>query len=205
MKHKIEWSIIRGAMGVFLICLILSIALLSGSYFFRNKMQNEYDQYQSHFREVSQKYLSVDGDEKIIKELYPRFVELYNRGIIGSEKRLNWVETLEAAGKDIKLPAMKYQIESRKPYEPDFELDTGNYELYETEMNLSLGLLHEVDLAKLFNALNKNASGLFNVTQCRFNRTNKKIELDPEKPNLSVNCELQWYSLNLSDDQEIKL
>lgn len=205
MINKIDWSIIRSSVGVFLICLVLSAVLLVASFLFRDKMKTEYDSYQGHFRDISQKYLSVDGDEKIIKELYPRFVELYNRGIIGSEKRLNWVETLETAGKEIKLPAMRYQIESRKPYHPEYELDTGNYELYETEMKLNLGLLDEIDLAKLFNTLNKNASGLFNVKQCRFNRTNKRIEFDPEKSNISVDCDLQWYSLNLSNDQKIKL
>ena len=205
MKHKIEWSIIRGAIGVFLICLLLSASLLAASYLFRGKMQNEYDQYQAHFREASQKYLSVDGDEKIIKESYPRFVELYNRGIIGAEKRLNWVETLEAAGKQIKLPAMRYQIDSRKLFEPDYELNTGSYDLYATNMKLNLGLLHEIDLAKLINELNKDASGLFNIKRCRFNRTHKGIEIDPEKSNISADCELQWYSLNLSGDQEIKL
>jgi len=205
MKRKIEWSIIRSSIGVFLVCLFLSIALLAGSYYFRNKMQTEYDQYQTHFRDVSQKYLSVDGDEKIIKDHYPRFVELYNQGVIGSEKRLNWVETLQAAGKDIKLPAMRYQIESRKNYEPDYELDTGSYELFATNMNLNLGLLHEVDLAKLISELNKDASGLFNIKRCRFNRTNKGIEFDPEKSNISADCELQWYSLNLPEEQAIKL
>ncbi len=205
MKRNIEWSIIRSAVGVFVICLLLSGALLAGSYFFRNNMQKEYEQYQSHFREISQKYLSVDGDEKIIKEHYPRFIELYNRGVIGSEKRLNWVETLQTAGADIKLPAMRYQIESRKSYKPDYDLDTGDFELYATNMKLNLGLLHEVDLAKMLSELNKDASGLFNIKRCKFSRTNKTIELDPEKSNINADCELQWYSLNLSGDRRIKL
>lgn len=205
MKPKFEWSIVSGAIGAFLICLVLSAALLAASILFRGNMQNEYDRSQNLFRDVSQKYLSVDGDEKIIKQHYPRFIELYNRGVIGSEKRLNWVETLEAAGKEIKLPAMRYQIDARKPYKPDYELNTGAYELYATNMKLNLGLLHEIDLAKLINELNKDASGLFNIKRCRFNRTNKGIDIDPKKSNITADCELQWYSLNLTGDQEIKL
>lgn len=204
MKHKIEWPLLQSAIGTFLVCLILSGVLLAASFLFRDKMKNEFDQYQRNFREISQKYLSVDGDEKIIKEHYPRFIEFYNRGIIGSEKRLNWIETLQAAGENIKLPNMRYQIDSRKPYEPDYELNTGEYDLYATNMKLNLGLLHEIDLAKLITELNKDASGLFNIKRCRFNRTNKTIEIDPEKSNISADCELQWYSLNLTNE-EIKL
>ncbi|MFK8067347.1 MAG: hypothetical protein AB8D52_03800 [Gammaproteobacteria bacterium] len=204
MKHKIEWSMLQSSILTFLVCLILSGALLAGSFLFRDKMKTEHNQYQSHFRDVSQKYLSVDGDEKIIKEHYPRFIEYYNRGIIGSEKRLNWIETLQSTGEGIKLPAMRYQIESRKPYKPDYELNTGSYELYATRMKLNLGLLHEIDLAKLISELNKDASGLFNIKRCRFSRTNKNIQIDPEKSNISADCELQWYSLNLTDE-EIKL
>ncbi len=205
MKARIEWSMLRGAISTFLLCLLLSSVLVLASWIFHNKMKDEYDFNQAKFREVSQKYLSVDSDEKIIRELYPRFIELYNRGIIGSEKRLNWVETLEAAGREIKLPALRYQIESRNPFEPEFELDTGAYKLYVTKMKLNLGLLHEIDLAKFFDNLNKNASGLYTVKQCRFNRTNKEIKFDPKHPNISADCELQWFSLNLSDGQEIKL
>ncbi len=204
MKHKIEWPILQSSILTFFVCLILSGALLAGSFLFRDNMKTEFNQYQNHFRDVSQKYLSVDGDEKIIKEHYPRFIEYYNRGIIGSEKRLNWIETLQSIGKGINLPAMRYQIESRKPYLPDYKLDTGSYNLFATSMNLNLGLLHEIDLAKLISELNKDASGLFNIKRCRFNRTNKSIQIDPEKSNISANCELQWYSLNLANE-EIKL
>lgn len=205
MKRKIEWHMIRGAIGVFLACLLLSGALLSASFLFRDKMQKEFDHYQNNFRDVSQKYLSVDGDEKIIRENYPRFIELYNRGVIGAENRLNWVETLESSGKGIKLPGLRYQIESRKLYEPEYPIETGAYELFSTNMKLSLGLLHEVDLAKVIGDLNKNASGLYNFKRCSFVKTSPGIETDPDKSNVNADCELQWYSLNLIGGEEIKL
>ncbi len=205
MKHKIDWSIIRSAILVFLVCLVLSGILLTSSFLFRDKMQVEYDEHQNAFRDVSQKYLSVDGDEKIIKEHYPRFIELANRGIIGSENRLNWVENLEATAKNIQLPGLRYQIDSRQPFEPEFNLNTGAYELFATKMNLTLGLLHEIDLAKVIDDLNKNAAGLYNMTQCRFAKTGRNIEADAQRPNVSVECQLQWYSLNLIGGEEIKL
>lgn len=204
MKHKIEWRLLRSAIGTFLVCLILSGALLAASFLFRDKMKGELNQHQSNFRNVSQQYLSIDGDEQIIKEYYPRFIEFYNRGIIGSEKRLNWIETLQSARYGINLPNMRYQIDSRKIYEPDYELNTGAYDLYVTSMKLNLGLLHEIDLAKLIDELNKDASGLFNIKSCHFNRANNSIEMDPDKSNINAECELQWYSLNLTN-KEIKL
>lgn len=205
MKHKIEWSIIRGAVVVFLVCLLLSGVLLTSSFLFRDNMQVEFDKHQANFRDVSQKYLSVDGDEKIIKEQYPRFIELANRGIIGSENRLNWVETLEATAKKIKLPGLRYQIDSRQEFQPEFDLNTGSYELFATRMNLNLGLLHEIDLAKVIDDLNKNAAGLYNMSQCRFTKSRRRVEPDPERSNVNVDCQLQWYSLNLIGGEEIKL
>lgn len=205
MSRKIEWSTLRTALGVFFICLLLSAALLWVSYLFRDGMKKEHEENQIAFRDISAKYLSVDSDEKIIKELYPKFIELYNRGIIGSEKRLNWIETLQNAGYDIQLPALKYQIDSREPYQPEYEIDKGAYELYATKMKLNLGLLHEVDLAKLINSLNKGASGLYNIKSCNFKITGTGILLDAEKANINTECELQWYSLNLAGDKELKL
>ncbi|MGH8657792.1 MAG: hypothetical protein ACREV4_04735 [Gammaproteobacteria bacterium] len=204
-KLNIEWPIIGGALGVFSLCLLLSALLLVGTFYFRNAMKRDYETHDNQFKAVSRDYLNVDADERIINDQYPKFVDLYNKGVIGEEKRLNWVETLENAKTTLKVPELRYQIDTRKRYQPDFPLATGAYELYTSGMKLDLGVLHENDLKRLLDTLDREASGLYSVAKCELSRKEKTIALDPEKANLHAGCSLLWYSIKLSGNREITL
>lgn len=204
-KLNIEWSVIRGALGVFSLCVIVSVLLLAGTFHFRNAMKRDYEVHDNQFKAVSREYFNVDVDERIIADHYPKFIELYNEGVIGEEKRLDWIETLEKAKTTLKVPELSYQIDTRKRYQPDFPLATGPYEIYTSGMKLDMGVLHENDLKSLLDSLDRAASGLYSVEKCELSRKHKTIALDPDKANLNADCNLLWYSIKLSGNREIKL
>lgn len=58
-------------------------------------MQVKYSEGQERLQNVTGKYLAVDQEDIIIKEQYPRFVEILRKGVIGNEQRLNWIEVLK--------------------------------------------------------------------------------------------------------------
>ena len=93
-REDLDWSQIRGA----LITLVLSVsicgALVWSSYYFRDKMRLEFNRNNAQFQNISNRYLAVDEEEKLIRHFYPRFLELFARGVIGKEQRLGWIETL---------------------------------------------------------------------------------------------------------------
>ncbi len=74
---------------------------------------------------VTGKYLAVDQEDMIIREQYPRFVELVRKGVIGNEQRLNWIEVLKRTAAITKIPSLRYEIAAREPFTPDFGLATG--------------------------------------------------------------------------------
>jgi hypothetical protein len=126
----IEWRILRSAIAVFSICLFVSAFLLISSFRFREEMALLFNQHNTRFKEVSRKHLAVDEEEQIIKTYLPQFVALYNHGIIGQEQWLSWVESLKRAGETIKIPSLRYEIDAREPYTPEFSVSTGTYQIY---------------------------------------------------------------------------
>ncbi|MGI0016819.1 MAG: hypothetical protein ACREBU_25645, partial [Nitrososphaera sp.] len=184
----IEWRILGGAIAVFSICLLVSALLPIPSFHFRDEMALLFNQHYKQYKEISRKYVAIDEEERIIKLHYPRFVELVRHGVIGQEQRLSWVETLKRAGETIKIPSLRYEIDSREPYTPEFSVSTGTYRIYATPMKLSFGMLHENDLAMLLRELDNNASGLYSVKNCDFKRMQKVIERDPKQENIAANC-----------------
>lgn len=205
VESKIDWTVLRGSIGVFCICLLVGGILLGASYYFREEMETEYRNHHARFRDVSRKYLAVDEEERIIESHYPEFVRLYKAGILGREHRLSWVESLRNAADRIQLPTMNYRINSQTVYAPEFPIDLGAFDIYVSEMDLDLGLLHEGDLLSLFEALNEDAEGLYTVSRCEAKRVNEDIEFDSKRAAINAVCRLNWYTVDLKGERELSL
>ena len=113
-KLEFDWRVLSDALIALLVCGLVSLAMLWYSYYFRDKEEAAYKSHHAQFKQTSQRYLSVDDEERIIREQYPRFIELYNKGVVGQENRLNWLETLRNVGQSIKMPELRYQISSQE-------------------------------------------------------------------------------------------
>ncbi len=191
---RADWSILRGALGMFVICVLLSTIMLGGTHYFAEGMASEFRSHHGRFRDASRKYLAVDEEERTIAEHYPAFVELYRRGVIGDEHRLAWVEALRAAAVELQLPALNFEIEPQRVYAPDFPLNTGAFDVRVSRMALGLGLLHEGDLERLLARLGARAEGLYSVRDCAMRRATGGSQPGSK---LSAECVLEWYTLEL--------
>ncbi|MFT4581326.1 MAG: hypothetical protein ACI915_005609 [Gammaproteobacteria bacterium] len=204
-QTKVDWEVLRGALGLFAICFFIGAVVLGASYYFREEMAAEFKTQQARFRDVSRKYLAVDDEERIIAETYPKFVQLYKDGILGREHRLSWLEALRRGGEQINLPEISYRIKSQDLYVPEFKIDLGAYNIYVSEMNLTLGLLHEGDLMGILDALNRDAEGLYSVSKCNATRTNEQFTVDVNRPTITAECYLNWYTIDLKGDRKLQL
>lgn len=195
--NKFDWAYMKGALVLFTVCAVLGGGLLAGGYYFRAQMAQTNHTVHNRFHDVSQRYLSVDQEEKTFHNQQPKFVALQRRGIVGQENRLSWLETLQQASKAIKLPQLNYQLAAQTPYTPSYTLNAGAFQIFSSVMKLELGLLHEGDFLDLLEALDKNAAGLYSVSKCSFTRGEPVIKPVADHKNISASCELQWYTVNL--------
>ena len=204
-RDELDWSVIKFSTIIFTAVLLVSIALIFGSWSFKQDMLREYNKNKALFNSISQRYLAVDEDEKIIRQHYPEFIALYKKGIVGREHRLNWIETLRASSERIKLPGLTYGISPQETYTPGFNVNLGRFALYSSAMKLNIGMLHEGDLSRLIKDLNEHADGMFTITECRFTRSSATLIESHDAKNVTANCELQWLNMRMADGSEIKL
>lgn len=202
---SLDWSVIKLPIILFILVTLFSVGTVSPSYFFKENTLQEYRKQKQRFIVISQQYLTIDKDKEMIKQYYPEFIKLYDKGVVGHEQRLNWLETLRMSSERIGLPDLTYDISRQDEYVPEFNIDLGNFALYESTMNLNIGLLHEGDLLSLIADLNKHAKGMFAVKKCDFLRPNETLIEMPDAANIKANCELQWFNIRKIDGTEIKL
>lgn len=198
-------GILRGTLVLFIVCVLASAGMLSGSYFFRQKMEREYAINHANFRTSSQQYLAVDEEERIIEEFYPVFARMVRDGLLGEERRLSWLETLREAGSAIDIPELSYKLDAQREAEPLPGLTLGEFSVYVSPMSLNLGLLHEGDLVRLLDALEREAHGLYSVRRCDMRLREGALTADPDTPNVRADCVLEWLTLDLAGDRELAL
>lgn len=207
MKHEdIDWSVLRGALIGFVACAAIAGGFAGGGRWLVQQKQLEFLRSNAQFQGISGKYLAVDEEEKQIKKYYPRFLELYHGGIIGHEERLNWIEVLRDAGERLRIPSLSYEIRSQAVHAPSFPLDLGRYQLFSSQMTLSLQSLHEGDLLRVLQLLDAKAQGLYSMQSCRMNKVTQAVDTgSADTANVSIQCVLNWFTIKLSDGTDIKV
>ena len=182
----------------------LSAALLSGSVYFESRMEQEYLGNSDRLRALSRRYQALDEEEDVIKDYFPRFMDLHKTGLLGAEQRLNWIEVLQDAGDRLQLPSLNYEIKAQEPHHPQFMAPQGRYEIFASEMILTMQLLHEGDLFALLDLLNERARGLYTVSGCELTRNFVELTDNTGAANVTATCLLEWFSIKPKDDPEIK-
>ena len=202
-----DWQKLRGALIGLGLALLAAALPSAASYYFYREARAEFSHNKAQFEAERARYLALGEQAALLTAHYPAFVALSRQGLVGPEQRLNWIETLGRAGPELGLPRLEYEIGARQAlradYGLDYELDHGPghiaYRLYKSELRLSLGLLHEADLLRLFDYLDRHARGHYTVRACRLQRPEGAIRIAPEAANLTADCRLEWRTLNLPD------
>jgi hypothetical protein len=203
---KVDWQVLRGALGVFALALAVALGMALASKVFHERMDRNYQAHFARFRDASRRYLAVDDEARIIAARYPAFRALAARGIIGAEHRLSWVEALRTAGDALDVPILEYRIEAQAPWVPTQPLASDPFEVYTSAMHLGLGLLHEADLARLLEAIERDAEGMFSVERCAFERLAGRVgaEAALQSGQLRAECVLTWFTLDTAARTEEK-
>lgn len=201
----LDWSILRLPLIIFTTVCLVAVSIVSVSHYYRQEMEREFDRYQADFRSISSQYLHVDEEEMLIREYYPEFIGLYKEGLIGKERRLDWIESLQAISEILEIPSLRYEISSQAPLTAHLPIDSGRFNIYQSVMKINLDMLHEVDLVRFLDRINKAAQGFYSVSSCNLTRKNRDIDLQSEQANVAAECNLNWYSIRTADGDEIVL
>lgn len=195
MLDKFTPALIRSA-GIFVFVLILNITVVSISSVYKDDI---YQQRQSATRAMQKWKIKINSsveNNQIIDEFESNFLTLVNQGVVGSEDRLSWFETIQETTKKRGMPSVKYGISSQVALKAtNLQAQYRGIDVYRSVMTLDIKMAHEGDLFALLNDL-KKADGLFTVNSCNIHKiSNKSVD---SKNNMKAFCELGWYTFKRS-------
>jgi len=180
------------ASSVFLVALIVSTVVVSISYVYMDGIYQDQQSATRGMRLWQRKINSSVENNQIIDEFEANFLRLVNQGVVGSEDRLSWFETIQNTAKKRGMPSVKYSISTQEVLdERSVKREYKGINVYKSVMTLDIKMAHEGDLFALLNDLHK-ADGLYTVDKCTIEKTNRDhVNIDN---NMKAYCELGWYT-----------
>lgn len=145
-----------------------------------------------------QQFLKSGEEMNTIVRYLADYQRLRQRGFIGAEHRIDWLDALAAANRQARLFGVEYNIEAQQAYAGELP-GKAQLRLRQSAMKLRLRLLHEDDLARFLGSLAAQRAGVFSVNDCDLQRTTPgaaPTRPHSDQPNLQAECQLVWYTLD---------
>lgn len=149
----------------------------------------------SALREAQQRYQFAGEEVDLIRRYLPEYRRLQERGFVGPEQRVNWIEGLRTANSRAGLFGVNYRMSAQAPFPHVSQSNPMSRQLRHSQMRLSFGLMHEGELMRLFRELDRQKSGVFALTGCSLDRGRNAADPVPREANLTVECEISWLTI----------
>lgn len=196
MISKPDWDYLRPAIIIMLIALILSagIKLLGFTYY-----QSISEQYQLKNEEYSNLAARLDWlnqRQDLVDRFKTSFVKLKKTGLFEDTPRVDWVDSVNTARAKMKLPVVRYQILPQSPYFADYLQEAEYVNVMSNEVVLEAELLHEGDLADLFEWMERAAPGQLYLSECELTRIESVFNYYAvDRPNMKARCDFTWFTI----------
>jgi len=186
---------------IVLTSVVLGASVLLGFAYQYSREQDAVLQHaKSTYNSAQQQLQFVEQKQQTLAQYLPQYRSWQAIGLIGEERRQQWIARLHQVQTQQHLFNINYDISQQQTYNPRFIANTSHhdsrrYDLRRSVMVLELALLHTGDLLKLLTGLRENTSP-FMVRDCEVHRI-KATESNASQfeGRLQARCEIDWLTL----------
>lgn len=195
--NKIDWFYLRRPLILLALALLVSAAVAVTGYHYEKAQREQYEVALSTLHSTHKLYTNIINDIDLLDQYRSLYSEYKSSGLVGDERRLSWIESLESTNEVLRLPTLSYKLNPQETFErPDFKQER-DVAVMSSPMDLTIGMLHEEDLFALLEGLRLSIRNLFTVDSCSILRQSPiDRSLDTRKSNLRTQCTIRWVTIN---------
>lgn len=131
------------------------------------------------------------SEERDLQERSQLLRRLQDSGVLGEERRLDWMEQLRNTQRDLRIPGLKYEFSPQVPLSKN---PPAGYAWFNSPLHLQLRLLHEGDLLNTLGQIQQEAKALVIVRSCKLVQLPTTPERREMTARLGADCELDWLT-----------
>jgi hypothetical protein len=195
--NKIDWFYLRRPLVILMFAILVSVAAVMAGYHYEKIQREQYQTALSTLHSTHQLYTNIINDIDLLDQYRSLYSDYKSTGLVGEERRLSWIESLESTNEVLRLPTLSYKLNPQETFErPGFKLER-DVSVMSSPMDLTIGMLHEEDLFALLEGLRLSIKNLFTVDSCSIIRQSPvDRSLDTRKSNLRTQCTIRWVTIN---------
>ncbi len=186
---------IRGLLIMLALALILGAVLIYVSDGVLTQAQQSKIIADREWSEALRKLERTKNEQEDLQGYYHQYQNLVEQNVIGQERRLDWIETIEKIRNQLNIFSVKYKLEPQETLNLENNSTSNSFDLHRSNMTLDISLLHEGQLLNFFDALSEEAKGMYLLESCTLTRNDLVRQLR-FVPNLQAECTLGWITLN---------
>jgi hypothetical protein len=134
------------------------------------------------------------SEEVDIRERGLTLRRLHDSGILGEERRLDWLEKVRNIQRELSLPGLKYEFAAQTPLN---RTTPSGYAWFNSPLHLQLKLLHEGDLLNALDRIQHEARALVIVRSCQLMPPASVGERREAFVPLNADCHIDWLTARL--------
>lgn len=200
-RFKFDWGYVLHHTVLPAATAAVAMLVLGASVWVHGKQQALFAQFSVNQDAMHEDYDALIYRRRLIDRYHRRYEKFYELGFVGEESRLDWIETLRETSVDLTLPRVSYAIEPQLQVVAPVEsiLAGEDIQIHLSRLQLEVGLVHELDLLRFTDELQRNAPGLIKVDRCDLTWQAERGEKLAVGANILANCSILIFSVVTSD------
>jgi hypothetical protein len=192
--RELDWCYLRQGLTGSAALLFVCATLWGASTIYRAHLTGDLEAERETLASLELERHDVTDRRAARRQFAALYDQLQAQGIVGGDQRLIWVQNARDAGDALKLPYLRYTTSPQQVFEAPWLVPGVSAPVTVSVMELQMGLVHELDLMRLFARL-RQSPGLFQVRSCVLERLGHDVPPAPDKANVTGTCQLAWFSL----------
>lgn len=194
-QMKVELQRLRWPLLGFGVSLLLSLTLAAAAWHFMQQAAAETRLAEAAAARIQSETLRLQNEEQDMRSKIAEYQAIAARGIIGAERRLDWVELMRTIQNERKLLGLEYEIQPQAPMTKAGGGGSGHV-FMNSAMGVEIPLLHEHDLLHFLGDLQQQAPAFTRLRACQIKRNQGSANTAGLPPQLLAACQIDWITLS---------
>ncbi len=188
---------LRMPLAVAIVLLVLGTASLIASGYYLDEARTARDATRLTRVAAQERVLRVAEEEREIRDDLVYYEQMSQRGVVGEQSRLDWIESIARIKNDRKLFEIRYNFEAQRPLDYPGLVATGTADFVVSRLKLDMLLLHEGDLLNFLADLQAGIKAHVSVRNCAVTRIERGAAPGATtlQPRLRAECQVDLVSV----------
>jgi len=191
-EGKPAWQFLKWPLVATLLGLVTAGLFVGGSYFYLEQQKKDDVASKRRLQDANLRLSNANKDAEDLRDSQDAYQQLVANGIFQPERRLDWIEKLDALKVQHHLPLLEYHIDPQRTAVLPGGRVFASLDVFASRAHLKVRAYHDGDLVAFLDELGRSEHGFFPMDRCVMRTLDAPGAL---APHIEAECNVDWVTL----------